>query len=37
MTLRTHHWIAIVLGFSGIALGVLVPGGPIETRSFFPH
>ncbi|WP_299488306.1 hypothetical protein [Acaryochloris sp. IP29b_bin.137] len=34
MTLRTHHWIAIVLGFSGIALGVLVPGGPIETRSF---
>ncbi|MEM6256002.1 MAG: hypothetical protein AAF821_24075 [Cyanobacteria bacterium P01_D01_bin.156] len=34
MTLRIKHWVAGLLGISGIALGTLVPGGPIETRSF---
>lgn len=34
MSLRIKHWIAGLLGLSGIALGTLVPGGPIETRSF---
>ena len=34
MTLRIQHWIAGLLGISGIALFTLVPGGPIETRSF---
>lgn len=34
MTLQTKHWVAGLLGFSGIALSMLVPGGPIETRSF---
>lgn len=29
-----ERWIAGLLGFSGIALSTLVPGGPIETRSF---
>lgn len=28
------YWLALLLGLSGIALSVLVPGGPIETRSF---
>ncbi|MEM9214431.1 MAG: hypothetical protein AAGD25_08800 [Cyanobacteria bacterium P01_F01_bin.150] len=34
MTVQIKHWIAGLLGISGIALGTLVPGGPIETRSF---
>jgi hypothetical protein len=34
MTLHTKHWVAGLLGFSGLALSLLVPGGPIETRSF---
>jgi len=34
MTLHTKYWVAGLLGFSGLALGLLVPGGPIETRSF---
>ncbi|MGD1855007.1 MAG: hypothetical protein ACFB2W_12240 [Leptolyngbyaceae cyanobacterium] len=34
MTLQIKHWVAGLLGISGIALGTLVPGGPIETRSF---
>ncbi|MEO0886325.1 MAG: hypothetical protein AAFY54_10350, partial [Cyanobacteria bacterium J06648_10] len=34
MTLRIQHWVAGLLGISGIALFTLVPGGPIETRSF---
>ncbi|MBP0013801.1 MAG: hypothetical protein J7545_06810 [Roseofilum sp. SBFL] len=34
MTLQSKHWVAGLLGISGIALGTLVPGGPIETRSF---
>ncbi|NEP55421.1 MAG: hypothetical protein F6K65_44240 [Moorea sp. SIO3C2] len=34
MTLQNKHWLAGLLGISGIALGTLVPGGPIETRSF---
>lgn len=34
MTRLTHYWTAGLLGFSGLALSVLVPGGPIETRSF---
>ncbi|MEM7796314.1 MAG: hypothetical protein AAF579_17900 [Cyanobacteria bacterium P01_C01_bin.118] len=34
MTLQNKNWIAGLLGFSGIALSTLVPGGPIETRSF---
>lgn len=34
MMLRIKHWVAALLGISGIALGTLVPGGPIETRSF---
>lgn len=34
MTLQTKHWVAGLIGISGIALGTLVPGGPIETRSF---
>ena len=31
---RYNYWTAILLGASGIALSTLVPGGPIETRSF---
>ncbi len=34
MTLQIKHWVAGLVGISGIALGTLVPGGPIETRSF---
>ena len=34
MTLQIKHWVAGLLGISGIALSSLVPGGPIETRSF---
>lgn len=34
MTLQIKHSIAGLLGISGIALSSLVPGGPIETRSF---
>jgi len=34
MAVQSKHWIAGLLGISGIALGALVPGGPIETRSF---
>ncbi len=34
MTLQNKHWLAAVLGISGIALSTLVPGGPIETRDF---
>ena len=34
MTLRIKHWVAGLIGISGIALESLVPGGPIETRSF---
>ncbi|MEO0435044.1 MAG: hypothetical protein AAF151_25500 [Cyanobacteria bacterium J06656_5] len=34
MTLQIKHYVAGLLGISGIALGTLVPGGPIETRSF---
>lgn len=34
MMLRIKHGVAALLGISGIALGTLVPGGPIETRSF---
>ena len=34
MTLQIKHWLAGLLGISGIALSILVPGGPIETRSF---
>ena len=34
MMLQIKHWVAALLGISGIALGTLVPGGPIETRSF---
>ena len=34
MTLQVKYWVAALLGFSGIALSSLVPGGPIETRSF---
>ena len=33
-TAQTKNWVAGLLGFSGIALATLVPGGPIETRSF---
>lgn len=29
-----QYWISGLVGLSGILLGVLVPGGPIETRSF---
>ena len=31
---RYNYWTAILLSASGIALSTLVPGGPIETRSF---
>lgn len=31
---QLHYWVAGLLGSSGIALSSLVPGGPIETRSF---
>ncbi|MEM7066539.1 MAG: hypothetical protein AAF572_25650 [Cyanobacteria bacterium P01_B01_bin.77] len=34
MTLQTKYWVAGLLGLSGISLSTLVPGGPIETRSF---
>ncbi|MEM9542720.1 MAG: hypothetical protein AAGA60_24915 [Cyanobacteria bacterium P01_E01_bin.42] len=34
MKLQMKHWLAGLLGISGIALSSLVPGGPIETRSF---
>ena len=34
MTLQIKHWVAGLIGISGMALGALVPGGPIETRSF---
>ena len=34
MTFQIKHYVAGLLGISGIALGTLVPGGPIETRSF---
>lgn len=34
MRLQIRYWVAGLLGFSGIALALLVPGGPIETRSF---
>ncbi len=34
MTLQSKNWVAVLVGVSGIALGTLVPGGPIETRSF---
>ncbi|MBE9067651.1 hypothetical protein IQ260_13400 [Leptolyngbya cf. ectocarpi LEGE 11479] len=34
MTLQIKHYVAGLLGISSIALGTLVPGGPIETRSF---
>ncbi|MEM9121547.1 MAG: hypothetical protein AAGD09_27285 [Cyanobacteria bacterium P01_F01_bin.56] len=31
---RYNYWTAALLGLSGMALSTLVPGGPIETRSF---
>ena len=31
---RYNYWTAALLGASGMALSTLVPGGPIETRSF---
>ncbi|MEM6501849.1 MAG: hypothetical protein AAF685_08430 [Cyanobacteria bacterium P01_C01_bin.89] len=34
MSLKIQHWTAILLGVSSVSLSVLVPGGPIETRSF---
>ena len=34
MTVRIKHQVAGLLGTSSIALGILVPGGPVETRSF---
>ena len=34
MMLRIKHRVAALLGISGIALGTLVPDGPIETHSF---
>jgi hypothetical protein len=34
MTLHIKYWVASLLGFSGLALSLLVPGGPVETRSF---
>ena len=34
MTLQIKHSLAGLLGISGLALSSLVPGGPIETRSF---
>lgn len=34
MARQNNHWLAAMLGISGIALSTLVPGGPIETRDF---
>jgi hypothetical protein len=34
MTLYIKYWVASLLGFSGLTLSLLVPGGPIETRRF---
>ncbi|MEM9770201.1 MAG: hypothetical protein AAF889_01130 [Cyanobacteria bacterium P01_D01_bin.73] len=34
MTLKIQHRTAILLGVSAVSLSILVPGGPIETRSF---
>jgi hypothetical protein len=34
MMLQIKHSVAGCLGLSGLTLGLLVPGGPIETRSF---
>jgi hypothetical protein len=34
MTRNTNYWVATLLGLSGVALSILVPGGPVENRSF---
>ena len=34
MKLQIKDWVATCLGISAISLIILVPGGPIETRSF---
>ena len=34
MTVKIKYWISALLILSSVLLGVLVPGGPIETRNF---
>lgn len=33
VTLQIQHWVVGLLEISGITLGILIPGGPIKTRS----